>query len=93
MQTDTKLAQAQDSEATREPYADRKPVHEFKPSLSKDGKFWILKYTTTWIVPVNYLGTILQNHEAQAAPVTSHEDAPKPEIRRKGGRGQNDRAT
>jgi hypothetical protein len=44
----------------------RKPIHEFRPSVSSDGKFWILKYVTTWIVPVNYLDTIRKNGASSA---------------------------
>ena len=37
---------------------ERKPNNEFKAALSEDGRFWIFKDITTWIVPVNYLDTI-----------------------------------
>lgn len=39
-------------------FCERRPTHEFKPSVSRDGKYFILRYITTWIVPVNYLKKI-----------------------------------
>lgn len=37
---------------------DRKPAREFHANLSKDGKYWLLRDTTTWFIPVNYLAAI-----------------------------------
>ena len=45
----------------RSPFFERKPNFEFKADISKDGKYWILKEITTWIIPVNYFDAILDN--------------------------------
>jgi len=39
-------------------YYEHKPVREFKATISKDGKFWLLKDITTHFVPRKYLSTI-----------------------------------
>ena len=36
----------------------RKPIHEFKANLSKDGRYWIFKNIETWIIPATYLDKI-----------------------------------
>lgn len=51
----------------------RKPAREFSANLSKDGKYWLLRDTTTWFIPVNYLEAIRKSHsekraEASGAP-------------------------
>lgn len=42
-------------------FFERKPNFEFKADLSSDGKYWILKDITTWIIPVNYFEAIMDN--------------------------------
>lgn len=39
----------------------RRPAREFKVGLSKDGKYWIFRDTTTWFIPANYLSAISKN--------------------------------
>ena len=36
----------------------RRPAREFRAGLSKDGKYWLFRDTTTWFIPVNYLAAI-----------------------------------
>ena len=45
---------------------DRKPIQEFKVQLSEDGRYWLFRDITTWIVPVNYLAAIAQNNKSRA---------------------------
>lgn len=44
----------------------RRPAREFQASLSKDGKYWLLRDTTIWFIPVNYLGAILKSASAKS---------------------------
>ena len=45
----------------------RKPAREFSANLSKDGKYWLLRDTTTWFIPVNYLEAIRKSHSEERA--------------------------
>lgn len=47
---------------------ERKPNLEFTSKLSADGRYWIFKRTETWVLPRNYLETIVANFK----PATSH---------------------
>ena len=47
----------------------RRPAREFRASLSKNGKYWLLRDTTTWFIPVNYLAAI-QSAFGKAQAVT-----------------------
>lgn len=47
----------------------RRPAREFRAGLSKDGKYWLLRDTTTWFIPVNYLAAI-QKSASQKAVAT-----------------------
>ena len=40
---------------------DRRPIREFRVSLSKDGKYFLFSDTTTWVIPRNYISTIDKN--------------------------------
>ena len=42
---------------------ERKPIRKFQASLSKSGKYWVLRDTTMWLIPVNYLAAIAANHK------------------------------
>ena len=47
----------------------RTPAREFQASISKDGKYWLLRDTTTWFIPVNYLEAIRKSHVEKRASV------------------------
>jgi len=53
----------------------RKPVHDFKATISEDGRFWIFKDITTWIIPRGYLDKINETHAA--GKKTDTKSAPK----------------
>ena len=44
----------------------RRPAREFQVGMSKDGKYWLFRDTTTWFIPVNYLGAIQKSAAAKA---------------------------
>lgn len=46
----------------------RKPNFDFTAKLSRDGRYYILKETKTWVVPRKYLDVIAQNHAHDSAP-------------------------
>lgn len=41
---------------------ERKPNFDMQASLSRDGRYWIIKRIETWILPRKYLAVIEQNH-------------------------------
>jgi hypothetical protein len=49
----------------------RRPAREFSAGLSKDGKYWLLRDTTTWFIPVNYLEAIRKSHAEKRAAISS----------------------
>lgn len=54
--------QSQESQIESEEFYEHKPKRELKASLSKDGKYWILKDVTTHIVSREYLAKIERSH-------------------------------
>ena len=54
--------QSQESQIEREEFYEHKPKRELKASLSKDGKYWILRDVTTHIVSRDYLAKIERSH-------------------------------
>ncbi len=54
-------ARVSNGEAEKREYSDRKPNHEVRINLSQDGKYVIFQDITTWILPRNYISTILNN--------------------------------
>ena len=44
---------------------ERKPNFDMAASLSRDGRYWIIKRTETWILPRRYLDVIVENHGAE----------------------------
>ncbi len=56
----------QDKETNKpEKHYERKPNFNTRAKLSKDGRYWIIERTETWILPRKYLDVISQNHDAQ----------------------------
>ena len=41
---------------------ERKPNFDMGTKLSRDGKYWIITRTETWILPRRYLDVIAENH-------------------------------
>lgn len=41
----------------------QKPNFELKQFVSKDGKYWVLKFVTTYVMPVKYMQKTLENHK------------------------------
>lgn len=70
--------QKQNENGTRR--SDRKPDRQLKVALSKDGRYWIFRDTTTWFIPANYLTAISNNSagpklpSGASVPVTAIED-------------------
>jgi hypothetical protein len=54
---------------------ERKPNFDMHASLSRDGRFWIIKRVETWILPRKYLDVIAANHALE----TNGAGVPKPE--------------
>jgi len=50
-----------DQEKNGKRFFERRPNFEFKADLSKDGKYWILKNITTWIIPNTYFDAIIDS--------------------------------
>lgn len=72
---------------------ERKPNFDFTAKLSRDGRFYILKETKTWVVPRKYLDVIAQNHASTPIqPVVAPETRklPKKGKRNADGDGQRD---
>lgn len=44
---------------------ERKPNFDMHAKLSRDGRFWIIKRTETWILPRKYLDVIAQSHDRE----------------------------
>jgi hypothetical protein len=58
---------------------ERKPNHDFTAKLSRDGRFFIFKETTTYVVPRKYLDVITQNHiSPQMEPVVDSAESKPP---------------
>ena len=49
----------------------RRPAREFHANLSKDGKYWLLRDTTTWFIPVNYLAAIQKSAATKSKDLVS----------------------
>jgi hypothetical protein len=49
-------------------HSDRKPDRQLKVALSKDGRYWIFRDTTTWFIPANYLTAISNNSGGPKVP-------------------------
>lgn len=51
---------------------NQKPNFELKQFISKDGKYWVLKFITTYVMPVPYMTATLENaqktNEQQSLP-------------------------
>lgn len=58
----------------------RKPAREFSANLSKDGKYWLLRDTTTWFIPVNYLEAIRKSHSEKRAAFASAPSGEAPAV-------------
>ena len=54
---------------------ERKPNFNMGAKLSRDGRYWIITRTETWILPRKYIDVIAQNYVAEK-PIA----APEPEI-------------
>jgi len=52
------VTKGNENEGTKQSTPTRRPAREFRAGLSKDGKYWLLRDTTTWFIPVNYLAAI-----------------------------------
>ena len=49
---------------TKKPFV-REAIREFKTILSKDGRTWVFKDITTWLVPVGYLDKIRHSRDSE----------------------------
>lgn len=58
----------QSNQVEREEFYEHKPKRELKASLSKDGKYWILKDITTHIVSREYLSKIEDSFHSENLP-------------------------
>ena len=58
----------------------RTPAREFSANLSKDGKYWLLRDTTTWFIPVNYLEAIRKSHSEKREAVGSTPSGETPAV-------------
>ncbi|MGE4233545.1 MAG: hypothetical protein AB7F43_09475 [Bacteriovoracia bacterium] len=77
------------SDTAKERNYERKPIQEFKVQLSQDGKYWIFRDITTWIIPSDYIDAILRNKNQAASAEGDLSDKNQTQ---KGGKA-NDRAT
>ncbi len=61
----------------------RKPNFDMHTKLSRDGRYWIIKRTETWILPRKYIDVIAQNHDREAtqpvAQSVAEPQAPQPQ--------------
>ena len=57
----------------------RRPIREFNAGLSKDGKFWLFRDTTLWIIPVNYLSAIRKGPVSPPTQTSFPADALQPQ--------------
>lgn len=64
------------------PKFERKPNREVFVSMSKDGRFCIVKVVESWILPRNYVQTVLGSSSSGAAVETS--SPPASELKEKG---------
>ncbi len=64
---------------------ERKPNFDLGAKLSRDGRYWIITRSETWILPRKYIDVISQNFVAQA-PLT----IPEPEIGKPKKKGKRD---
>lgn len=39
----------------------RKPNFDLEQFVSKDGKSYVIRFTTTWVIPIQYVLAILKN--------------------------------
>ncbi|PIS10102.1 MAG: hypothetical protein COT73_11200 [Bdellovibrio sp. CG10_big_fil_rev_8_21_14_0_10_47_8] len=39
----------------------RKPNFDLEQFISKDGKNYVIKFTTTWVIPIQYVLAIFKN--------------------------------
>ena len=51
----------------------RRSARVFRAALSKDGKHWLLRDTTTWFIPVNHLRAIQKSASAKIADMVTAE--------------------
>ena len=73
------VTKGNDKSGQKQVTATRRPAREFRAGLSKDGKYWLLRDTTTWFIPVNYLAAIQKSALEKAsqpieAPVAMDEN-------------------
>jgi len=54
------------SEADNKPKFERKPNREIFLSMSKDGRFCIVKVVESWILPRNYVQVVLGDEGVRA---------------------------
>lgn len=55
----------QSNQMEREEFYEHKPKRELKASLSKDGRYWILKDITTHIVSREYLSKVEDSFQSE----------------------------
>lgn len=51
-------SETRQSKGPKQENLNRRPIREFNAGLSKDGKYWLFRDTTLWVIPVNYLAAI-----------------------------------
>jgi hypothetical protein len=61
-----------------------KPNFDTRAKLSRDGRYWIIERTETWILPRKYLDVIAQNHLQETSRTDNGQVDVKP--KRKGKR-------
>lgn len=64
---------------------ERKPNFDFSAKLSRDGRYWIIMRSETWILPRKYIDVIAQNFVAEV-PLT----IPEPDIEKPKKKGKRD---
>ena len=55
------------SEASNKPKFERKPNREISLSMSKDGRFCIVKVVESWILPRKYVQVVLSDKGIEAS--------------------------
>ena len=50
----------------------RKPNFDLEQFISKDGKSYVIRFTTTWVIPIQYVLAIFKNKfkAGEASPPT-----------------------
>lgn len=57
---------------------ERKPNFDVGAKLSRDGRYWIITRTETWILPRKYFDVISENHVREAPHALPEPENTKP---------------